>query len=320
MASKPNTDLYTDKEYISDLIREFMVPNLPLLYKYPFKEIDTQAIIAKRKNYTADTDPKKVEPALGGTRETAWNNVSITLGEAVPINTNMRKAGTAFKNADLNNPTFESDVRDVYTQMAWVIADQINTDILTQLTTGADAATTAITEKAGGAWSGAADPLGDIRAIAQDLRTNRGFKLDTVVVNATNFYEFFDHVETNDADMDYAREKVADQREFYDMITYIRNIGCTLIGVDEGITESNILGIGTYMGAPCYETFSYHDPDFNVQPISEDGRQGIGKANIPLNVNVFDSVDGFEHNVYAWVDSVTHVARPKGILYKTSVI
>ena len=113
MASKPNTDLYTDKEYISDLIREFMVPNLPLLYKYPFKEIDTQAIIAKRKNYTADTDPKKVEPALGGTRETAWNNVSITLGEAVPINTNMRKAGTAFKNADLNNPTFESDVRDV---------------------------------------------------------------------------------------------------------------------------------------------------------------------------------------------------------------
>ena len=320
MASKPNTDLYSNPEFISDLVREFMVSNLPLLYKYPFKEISTQAIIAKRKNYTADTDTKKVEPSLGGTRETAWNNVSITLGEAVPINTAMRKAGTAFKNADLANPTFESDARDVYTQMGWVIADQVNTDIFTQLTAGATASTTNITAKAGGAWSGASDPLGDIRAIAQDIRANRGFKLDTIVVNATNFFEFFDQVETNDADMDYAREKIADQRQFYEMIAYIKNLGCTLIGVDEGITESNILGIGTYMGAPCYETFSYHDPDFNVQPIADGNSQGVGKNNLPLNVNTFDSVDGFEHNVYAWVDSVTHVARPAGILYKTSVI
>jgi hypothetical protein len=232
----------------------------------------------------------------------------------------MRKAATAFKNSDLNNPTFESDVRDVYTQMAWVIADQINTDIFTQLIGSATASTTNITAKAGGVWSGAADPLGDIRAIAQDLRANRGFKLDTVVVNATNYFEFFDHVETNDADMDYVREKVADQRKFYEMVTYVKNIGCTLVGVDEGIAESNILGIGTYMGAPCYETFSYHDPGYNVQPIADGNSQGIGSANIPLNVNLFDSVDGFNHNVYAWVDSVTHVARPAGILYKTSVI
>ncbi len=320
MASKPNTDLYKDKETVSDLIREFMVPNLPMLWKYPFKEISTQAIIAKRKTYTADTDPKKVEPSLGGTRETSWNNVSITLGEAVPINTAIRKAGTAFKKNDIENPTFESDVRDVYTQMGWVIADQINTDIFTQLIAGKDASTTNLDLKAGGAWSGSADPLGDIRAIAQDIRANRGFKLDTVVVNATNYFEFFDHVETSDADRDYIREKVAVQREFYSMVTYIKNIGCTLIGVDEGVTESNILGIGTYMGSPCYETFSYHDKDFGVRPIADGNSQGIGPANIPLNVNLFDSVDGFEHNVYAWVDSVTHVARPKGILYQTGII
>jgi hypothetical protein len=320
MASKPNTDIYQNRETISDLIREFMVPNMPMLFKYPFKEISTQAIIAKRKTYTADTDPKKVEPSLGGTRETAWNNVSISLGEQVPINTAIRKAGTAFKNSDLSNPAFDSDVRDVYTEMAWVVADQINSDIFAQLITGADASTTNITAKAGGAWSGAADPLGDIRAIAQDIRANRGFKLDTVVINATNYYEMFDNLETPDADMDYVREKVASQRQFYEMITYIKNIGCTVIGVDEGITESNILGIGTYMGTAAYETFSYHDPDYNVQPIADGSNQGLGAANIPLNVNTFDSVDGFEHNVYSWVDSVTHVARPKGILYKTGVI
>jgi hypothetical protein len=320
MASKPNTDLYQNREAISDLIREFMVPNMPLLYKYPFKEISTQAIIAKRKTYTADTDPKKVEPSLGGTRETAWNNVSITLGEAVPINTDIRKAGTAFKNSDINAPTFESDIRDVYTEMAWVIADQINTNIFNQLIADHDAAETALTAKTGGAWSGAADPLGDIRAIAEDIRAVRGYKLDTVVVNATNYFEFFDHTETPDSDMDYVREKVAEQRKFYEMITYIKNIGCTLIGVDEGVSESNILGIGTYMGTPCYETFSYHDNDYNVQPIADGANQGLGAANIPLNVNTFDSVDGFEHNVYSWVDSVTHVARPKGIFYMTNKI
>ncbi len=317
---KPNTDLYQDKELISDLIRELMLPNLPMLWKYPFKKIDQQSIIAKVKSYTADTDPKKVEPSVGGTRETSWNNVSITLGTQVPVNTAIRKAGTAFKKADIANATFESDARDVYTQMAWVIADQVNTDIFTRLIADNGASTTNITAKASGAWSGASDPLSDIRAIAQDLRANRGFKLDTVVVNATNYFEFFDQVETNDTDLDYAREKVASQRQFYEMITYIKNIGCTLIGVDEGISESNILGIGTYMGAPCYETFSYNDPDYNVQPIADGNSQGLGSANIPLNLNVFDSVDGFEHNVYSWVDSVTHVARPAGILYKTSVI
>jgi len=317
---KQNTDLYQDKELISDLVREFMVPNLPMLFKYPFKRIDQQTVLAKRKNYTADTEPKKIEPSLGGTRETAWPNISITLGERVPINTDMRKAGTAFKSADLQNPMFVSDARDVYTEMAWVIADQINTDIFTQLTGNASAATTSLEAKTGGAWSGTADPLGDIRAIAEDIRRNRGFKLDSVVVNATNYFEFFDHVEANDADMEYARVKVADQRQFYEMITYIRNIGCYLIGVDESITESNILGIGTYMGAPCYETFSYYDPDFTVQPIAEDGSQGVGGANIPLNVNLWDSQDNFEHNVQCWVDSVTHVARPAGILYKASVI
>jgi len=204
--------------------------------------------------------------------------------------------------------------------MAWVISDQINSDIFAQLIAGNGADTTNITAKAGGEWSGAADPLGDIRAIAQDIRANRGFKLDTVVVNATNYYELFDHLETSDTDMDYVREKVASQRQFYEMITYIKNIGCTVIGVNEGVTESNILGIGTFMNMPCYETFSYHDPDYNVQPIADSANQGLGAANIPLNVNTFDSVDGFEHNVYSWVDSVTHVARPKGILYKTGVI
>ena len=204
--------------------------------------------------------------------------------------------------------------------MAWVVADQINTDIFARLIADNDSATTALTAKAGGVWSGAADPLGDIRAIAEDLRAVRGMRLDTVVVNATNYFEFFDLVETADADMDYVREKIADQRQFYEMITYIKNLGCTLIGVDEGVTESNILGIGTYMGTPCYETFSYHDPDFSVQPIADGGSQGIGKANIPLNLNLFDSQDNFEHNVYSWVDCVTHVARPKGIFYKTSVI
>lgn len=320
MASKPNTDIYQNRETISDLIREFMVPNLPMLWKYPFKEIDQQSIIAKRKNYTADTDPKKVEPSIGGTRETAWNNVSITMGEQVPVNTAIRKAGTAFKKADIANPTFESDVREVYTQMAWVIADQINTDIFTRLKADATATATNLAAKTGGAWSGAADPLGDIRAIAQDLRATRGMKLDAVVVNATNYFEFFDHVETNDADMDYAREKVADQRKFYEMITYIKNLGVTLVGVDEGVTESNILGIGTYMGTPCYETFSYHDPDFNVRAIADGASQGIGSSNIPLNINTFDSLDNFESNVYAWVDCVTHVARPKGVLYQTSII
>ncbi len=320
MANKPNTDIYQDKELVSDLIREFMVPNLPMLFKYPFKEIDQQSIIAKRKTYTADTDPKKVQPSIGGTRETAWNNVSITMGDQVPVNTAIRKAGTAFKKSDINNPTFNSDAREVYTQMAWVVADQINTDIFARLIADNDSATTALTAKAGGVWSGAADPLGDIRAIAEDLRAVRGMRLDTVVVNATNYFEFFDLVETADADMDYVREKIADQRQFYEMITYIKNLGCTLIGVDEGVTESNILGIGTYMGTPCYETFSYHDPDFSVQPIADGGSQGIGKANIPLNLNLFDSQDNFEHNVYSWVDCVTHVARPKGIFYKTSVI
>jgi hypothetical protein len=324
MPVKPNTDLYANPEFISDLVREVMVPNLPFLQYVPFKMIETTSIIAKRKSYSVDTDPKKVEPAPGASLETAWPYMSITLGDQVPLNTDMRKVATAFTQKDLNNPMFEQDARDVYTQMAWAISDQVNANLYTQLTTAANATAqhTNVDAAKSGVWSGAASPIDDLTLVAQDMSAQKGYKLDTVVLNTTNFYEMLRHIETADLDMSYIRDKVAPRRNFYDRTAFIDTIGAYVIGVDEGVAEGAVLGIGTFRGSPCVENFSYYDAMYNRKPIMDfTNDQGMDPAaNIPLNVHTWDSQDGFEHNVYAWIDSVSNVPRPLGVFYEASII
>jgi hypothetical protein len=322
MPEKPNTDLYSDGETISQVIRDSMVPDLPLYRLIPFTDTPKKDIIVNRRLYNADTDPLKIRSSVGGSALGAWPKVKITVGDAVPLNTSMRKIMADFTIDDLNNPMFEKEVAETYASMAWSIADQVNASLVTAMKADAAAPTTLFAAKSSSVWSGAADVIGDIRLIARDMKTNRGFKLDTVILHTDNYQEMFDFIETNDQDLDYLRTVIAPQRDFYQEITYLKTPGCWVVGVsgDTGLSHGAVLATGTYKGTKCVENLSYFDPSFGRKPLATNDIDGLGSSNIPLNVNPYSMPDNRTHIVEAWIDSVPNVAVPAGIFYVASGI
>jgi hypothetical protein len=211
-------------------------------------------------------------------------------------------------------------VKNTYASMAWAIAYQVNTDLIAELVANASAATTKFTTKKSGVWSGnSADPIKDIRAIAEDVNAKNGYKLDTILVHATNYYEFFDFLEQDDYDYQYARDQVASQRNFYDKVIYLKTPGCWVVGLPEGagLTEGSILGVGSFQNMPCVENYSYADPDFSATNVAG-SEPDIAEANIPLSVNPWQSPDGRSTQLEAWINSKVFVGRPYGIFYQTS--
>lgn len=323
MPQPPQNDIYyKDANVVSEIVRERMLPDLPLLTRIPFTIVDQKTIIAKRKTYTVDNDPQKKLAAPGDHVLAAWPTVTLSQGEAISLGTSMRKTRAEFTSDDLNLGTFAKDVMECYASAAWNIADQINASLVSAMTAGALAATTSFDAKTGGVWSGNANPLGDIRAIAQDIKRNKGYKLDTVIVHTDNYQEMFDFLQTNDADMDYARTQVAPESLFYEEITYLKIPGCWVVGVssDTGLAEGAILGMGTFKGTRCVENLAYFDPQFGNKQVVEGDVQGIGSANIPLNVNPYIMPDNRTNMVEMWIDSVPNVANGYGLFYKSTGI
>jgi hypothetical protein len=323
MPQPPNNDIYyQNANVVSELVREKMLPDLPLLSRIPFTIVDQKTVIAKRKTYTVDTDPYKKLAAPGDNVLAAWPTVTLSQGDAVSLGTTMRKTRAEFTSDDTALGTFAKDVMECYASAAWNIADQINASLVSAMTAGALAQNSIFSAKNGGnAWSGNADPIGDIRAVAQDIKQNKGYKLDTVVVHTDNYQEMFDFLQTNDVDMDYARTQVAPQSLFYEEITYLKIPGCWVVGVsgDTGLAEGSILGIGTFKGTRCVENLAYFDPKFGNAEVVNGDTQGIGPANIPLNVNPYPMPDGRVNMVEMWIDSVPNVANGYGVFYDTGI-
>jgi len=323
MPQPPHNDIYyNDQDIISKIVRELLLPELPMLTRIPFTLVDQKTIIAKRQSYTVDSDPHKKLASKGGTTLGAWPTVTLSQDEAVSLNTAMRKTRAEFTVDDLALGTFEKDVMECYATAAWNIADDINASLVTAMISGYGAQTTQFDIKTSGVWSGNANPIGDIRAIAQDMKAKRGYKLDTIIVETTNYQEMFDFLETNDLDVDYARNQIAPDRRFYEEITYLKVPGCWVIGVtsDTGLSEGAILGLGTFKGTPCVENLAYFDPKFGNKEVVEGDTQGIGPANIPLNVNPYTMPDNRTSMVEMWIDSVPNVGNSYGVFYKSSGI
>ena len=315
----PNTDYFQNKEVISPLVQEFLVPNLYLLSRIPFVPVDAEVIAAYKENYSAYNDPKNILPPNGQDEDAAWPQVDVTLGEPVSLNTSKRRIKASFKKGVENNPRFMNIVTNTYASMAWSIAVQTNTDLMAQLVGNASCAHTNFDLKKSGDWSAnGADPVKDIRAIAEDMNLQRGYKLDTVCVHATQYFELFDFLEQDDYDFQYARENAADRR-FYDGVIYLKTPGVWVVSMPEGsgLSATNILGIGTYQNMPCVENYSYQDPDFAAQIVAD---PTLAAANIPLSINPWSSPDGRSTQVEAWINNAVFVGRPYGIYYDTAEI
>lgn len=314
----PNTDYFQNKEVISPLVQKFLAPNLYMLKLIPFVPVDAEVIAAYKESYSPYDDPKNILPPAGQDEDAAWPQVDVTLGEPVSLNTSKRRIKASFKKGVENNPRFMNIVKNTYASMAWAIAYQVNTDLVAELVANASAATTKWTAKKSGVWSGnSADPIKDIRALAEDVQAKNGYKLDTVCVHATNYFEFFDFLEQDDYDYQYARDQVAPNRSFYDKVIYLKTPGCWVVGLPEGagLSEGSILGVGSFQGMPCVENYSYMDPDFSASNVAD---PSIGEADIPLSVNPWNSPDGRSTQVEAWINSKVFVGRPYGIFYQTS--
>jgi hypothetical protein len=316
----PNTDYFQNREIISPLVQKFLAPNLYTLKLIPFVPVDAEVIAAYKESYSAYDDPKNIVPPAGQDEDAAWPQVDVTLGEPVSLNTSKRRVKASFKKGVENNPRFMNIVKNTYASMAWAIAYQVNTDLIAELIANKAAATTQFDIKTSGVWDGnSADPVKDIRAIAQDINAKNGYRLDTILVHDTNYYELFDFLEQDDYDYQYVRDQIAPNRNFYDKVIYLKTPGCWVVGLPEGagMTAGSIIGVGTFQNMPCVENYSYSDPDFAATTIAD---ESIGEANIPLSVNPWNSPDGRSTQVEAWINSKVFVGRPAGIFYKSTGI
>jgi hypothetical protein len=320
MPQPPANDIYyQDADVISTIVRDVMLPDLPMLNSIPFTIVDQKTIIAKRQTYTVDTDPSKKLASQGGTSIGAWPTISLTYGDAVNLNTSMRKTRAEFTVDDINLASFQQDVMKCYTSAAWTIADQVNSSLVAAMIAEHGAAHT-IFDAAVSVWSANAEPITDIRNLARDMNARRGYELDTVVVHNENYDEMWDHLEVNDVDMDYLRSQIP-QRGFYDRITYLTTPRVWVIGVssDTGLSHGGIIGIGKFQGNPCVENLAYYDPKFGNKKVVEGDMQGIGSANLPLNVNPYTMPDNRTSMVEMWIDSVPNIGNSYGVVYTTGI-
>ena len=322
MSSLPQNSTFSEKPVIKDFLALRMTPQLVFIKEIPFTKTESQNIVGYRELYTVDQDPGTIGISQGMEIESDVGEATQTYGNGIALNTRPRKAQATFLKSDMKKPNFKISERKKYNQVAWAIGQQVDSDLTTLMKAAASSSTTRYDAANGGTWNlGTADPLNDLRLIAEDMSTYQGYKMTAAYVHRTNFNELFGHLEGSDIDLTYARE-LTEPRDFDGMTITLKNPRITVYGVREGlgITEGSVLALGTFQNEPCVWNYAYSDPDFgSIQSIGVTD-EGDTIPDLPLNVNTWWTPNGYEYHVEAWLETVGFVEKPAGVFYKSTGI
>jgi len=309
-----NNSLFTEPGTIVDYMDPMVEPWMyAIQHSAPLVKSDNGQISVFRDTYKESDDPLKMLPPEGTPEDWEPDPVQVTLGDLVPMNTQMRKAVMKFKKSDWKKPNAEVFTTKTYKAVSYMIGYQLQSQCVTALQNGANVTTTLFDAKKGDVWSAAtADPLKALRALAADFG-NVGADLTTVMVHNTNFFELLDHLEVEDYDMTYSREEVAPNRMFDHRTLILRlnvNPQINVVGMRHSfITEGRMIGVGGIDTEPAANTHFYEDPDYNTQKLPEYDW-------LPLQVNPYTSANGRYNYIEAWIDAKTVVQRQNAVSYE----
>lgn len=313
-----NNSLFTDPETITDLVDKMIVPRMYAIpFAAPFVESDDGNIPLIRESYSDDTDPLAMLPPEGTPEDWEPDAIKVTLGELVSMNTQMRKVKLDFKVDDWNKPNANYATTKAYNQASFIIAKQLERQMITELQTVNNVTTTLFNAKKGAVWSSSsANPLKALRALAGDFG-EVGSDLRTVLLNQTNWRELYDFLETDDYDLTYAREHVAPDRAFSQEVLVLKlNVSpqINVVGIHGSfITEGRLIAVGGVQGEPAAQTHYYMNPRHEVTRIPE-------YEDVPLQVSAYDSIDGDYNHVKLWIDARTVVHHPNAVAYVSTEV
>jgi len=215
----------------------------------------------------------------------------------------------------------ESELVECYDTLGYWLAEHINTSISTALIGGATASTAAT----GDAWGATtATPVEDLRLIKYEMRREGyPFRLTDVIVNTDNFAELEGYLTSIDVSSTKQQQVYGVPGGTGDSI-FIPIAGCTVTGVDSGITESNFLAADK--NNPAAELHYYIDTAFSQPRITyrtngPDGKE-ITKTvpNLGLHFSQYEEPDTHDTIIQMWVENKTVVTKPYGLLYGAAKI
>lgn len=213
----------------------------------------------------------------------------------------------------------ESEVTECYETLGFWLAEHINTEISSALTSGATTPTWTPTD-----WGtpATATPVEDLRLLKYQMRREGyPFRMTDAVVHTTNFGELEGYLTSLDV-------SATKQEKIYGMpgdrgdSIYIPIAGCTLTGLDSGITEGAILAADR--NNPAAELHYYVDPKFGQPKVSYltmvDGKEQVKTVpNIGMHFSQYEEPDTHDTILQMWVEQKTVVTKPYGLLYDTGI-
>jgi len=301
-------------------VYEKLEPNLIFLdLVTPIKE-ESNAFMYRTDAVGAASDPKKETPPMVAqgaqfpeidrSRKTTVSELTKTKGFAMRIPRDLIRQGIAGMNEILDN----------YERAGYWLAEAINTEFATALTTGATTSFTNFSPAAIWSAEGAA-PIYDLMCMAQDMdREGYAFKMTDAFTNKAGFDELNRYLMFMDV-TDSSRALMGKPEITRDSI-YIPSLDATVHKVKTGMTDGYVLGMdGQANVAECH----YHiDPKYSIADVSYktivNGAETTKTTpNFGIHFNQFEEQDTHDTVMQFWYEIKAVVTKPYGLLYGSGI-
>lgn len=243
----------------------------------------------------------------------AGYGITKAKGFEVAIPRNIIREGVAGENA----------IARTYRKAGYILAQQMDTAILTAMTGGAGADTT-VFDAGVSVWSGDATPVTDLMNLAQDFDIKDdgyNYNLTKVFVNKAGFYELKEYLNFLDG------RQFDDQRPVGKMINrdtiYVKQADL-MVHRTTGLTDSYVLGLDEMNKGAEMHTFS--DPMFSIPgtkvkyPTIVDGKKTVKSApNFGLHFYTYMEKDTKQQILQFWFEANTVVTQSKALVYASGI-
>lgn len=312
-------DRYLKKEVAIPLAYEIMEPSLIWGNFVRKVKEDTNAFLYRYDSTNKSSDSKKKTPPihlLGGQFPEIDKSRKVTASALIEAQGfSMRLPRNVVR-----EKTGRSEIMEAYETAGFWLAEIVNTNILSAMTTGATTSFTAFSPDA--TWDDAtAAPITDLRHLAQDMdREGYPFRLTDVFLNKAGWYELGDYLTSVDI-TELKQLKMYGMPEIGKDVISVPMIG-DVHKVMSGMTDGYLLGLDR--NNPGAELHYYNDPKYAVPTISYktkvDGKQTrLSVPNMGFNFSQYEEDDTHDTVLQFWVENKTVVKKPLGILYGSGI-
>jgi hypothetical protein len=312
-------DRYLQKGVALPLIYEIMEPNL--IWADMLKQVpeDSNAFMYQYDSTGKSSDAKKQTPPIhaGGakfprldkSRRTTASGLTQQNGFEIAIPRSIIRSTS-------RGP---AEVQDAYNSAGYWMAEWINTNILSALTSGATTPTWTPTTT----WDGAtATPIDDlIRLGAQMDREGYPFRMTDCFVNKAEWYELKAYLTSVDIG-DLKQKAMYGVPEISADRIFIPVVDANVHKVMSGMTDSYILAMDAKN--PAAEIHYYNDPMFSSAKVSyktvvDSKESTVTVPNMGIHFFQYFEEDTKDTIMQFWVENKTVVTKPFGLLYDTGI-